>query len=241
MFFPEKHLSRFIDNKLITYNRYTMSSDSEELVLTNEEDDLLNEAICMSTTSKVNTQPKEQRKTEEEKSINKNNCEGNKTVCKNNKLEVDPTPEANKNTNKAKNIKYESNTISKVHNSAQKRPGDTTLDIREPKMSRTRYHSDRSSTSTNAYSIDNGKKPIEYETDPAILARRQKEIDYGKNTIGYDRYIQAIPKDKRTREHPRTPPKYIKYSRRGWDGMVKLWRKQLHYWDPPQENESIDQ
>ena len=39
----------------------------------------------------------------------------------------------------------------------------------------------------------------------------------------------------RTREHPKTPPKHIKYSRRAWEGLVKCWRKKLHTFDDPQD------
>ncbi|CAM9747870.1 unnamed protein product, partial [Choristocarpus tenellus] len=32
------------------------------------------------------------------------------------------------------------------------------------------------------------------ETDPRRLAQRQKQIDYGKNTLGYDIYVATVPK-----------------------------------------------
>ncbi|XP_014261051.1 histone RNA hairpin-binding protein [Cimex lectularius] len=79
------------------------------------------------------------------------------------------------------------------------------------------------------------KKKREAETDPEVIARRQKQIDYGKNTIGYDRYTQLVPRDARTKIHPKTPPIHLKFSRRAWDGLVKVWRQRLHFWDPPSE------
>lgn len=75
---------------------------------------------------------------------------------------------------------------------------------------------------------------VEYETDMAVIRRRQKQIDYGKNTIGYQKYVESTPKNKRKAEDPTTPEKFIKYSRRSWDQQIRLWRKRLHEFDPPE-------
>lgn len=43
-------------------------------------------------------------------------------------------------------------------------------------------------------------------------------------------------REKRTAKNPWTPQKNLKYSRRAFDGLVKLWRKELHCYDPSNMN-----
>ena len=36
--------------------------------------------------------------------------------------------------------------------------------------------------------------PVAVEADPHRIAQRQKQIDYGKNTLGYQRYTEEVPR-----------------------------------------------
>lgn len=75
-------------------------------------------------------------------------------------------------------------------------------------------------------------KGVLKETDPRRLAQRQKQIEYGKATPGYQDYVKQVAKSKRKREDPKTPNKYQVCSKRSWDGQVRKWRRMLHFYDP---------
>lgn len=89
---------------------------------------------------------------------------------------------------------------------------------------------------------DNGDKPLNEQkppqpilTDEHRLSQRQKQLDYGKNTMAYGRYITETPRHCRQVRDPRTPDKFQICSTRSWTGQVKSWRRRLHEWDPPTE------
>lgn len=73
----------------------------------------------------------------------------------------------------------------------------------------------------------------ELETDAEVIRRRQKQIDYGKNTIGYQNYIKKVTPNRRNRKDIFTPNKFCKFSRRSWDQQIKIWRKRIHEYDEP--------
>lgn len=68
------------------------------------------------------------------------------------------------------------------------------------------------------------------------LNQRQKQIDFGKNTLGYQRYIQTVPRWERKPTDPVTPDKLKLSSTRGWQGQIRLWRRALHLYDPPADD-----
>lgn len=91
--------------------------------------------------------------------------------------------------------------------------------------------SGKSTTPTRDRSMS--PKPIEIENDCDTLIRRQKDIDYGKNTAEYQEFVNNVQKKDRLNNQPWTPDKYEKMTRRNWDKQTKIWRKQLHYWRDP--------
>lgn len=78
------------------------------------------------------------------------------------------------------------------------------------------------------------KQPIE-DLTPARIAQRQKQIDFGKSTEGYQNYILKVKIEDRgedERKYPVTPRTDEKISKRFFDYKLKKWRRALHRWDP---------
>lgn len=83
---------------------------------------------------------------------------------------------------------------------------------------------------------------LERVSDTHVLAQRQKQIDFGKNTLAYDRYSTEVKRRERTEKDPQTPDASEPISKRRFDGKVKAWRRSLHVWEdthPPQQADSV--
>lgn len=71
------------------------------------------------------------------------------------------------------------------------------------------------------------------ETDPHKIKQRQRQIDYGKNTLGYARYCELVDRAMRKPSDAWTPDVRAAASKRAFDGLVRKWRRALHAYDPP--------
>jgi histone RNA hairpin-binding protein len=76
-------------------------------------------------------------------------------------------------------------------------------------------------------------EPRKEETDPRRLSQRQKQINYGKCTVGYQEYLQRVPVLERAPTDPHTPRIELGHSKKTWDRIAKAWRRRLHDYDPP--------
>ncbi|KAH8278940.1 hypothetical protein KR018_011531 [Drosophila ironensis] len=139
------------------------------------------------------------------------------------------SPQSNENSRS--NSPNSSN--SSAHGDADAPKGSNTKPGSRPRNNCFKGHKEEKRVRHNSHTSSTSSSSSYVETNEAVLARRQKQIDYGKNTAAYERYLEMVPKSERGREHPRTPNKYGKYSRRAFDGLVKIWRKSLHVFDPP--------
>ena len=79
--------------------------------------------------------------------------------------------------------------------------------------------------------------PKPKETDEHKLKQRQRQIDYGKNTLGYARYLELVDKSARKAGDIWTPDIHASMSKRAFDGCVRKWRRLLHAYDPPVEDD----
>lgn len=64
----------------------------------------------------------------------------------------------------------------------------------QTKKSKIELESRRRTESTGSGSSSGKRGAPELETDEEVLSRRQKQIDYGKNTVGYDNYAKQVPR-----------------------------------------------
>eukprot|EP00667_Euglena_gracilis_P007672 EG_transcript_7762 len=75
------------------------------------------------------------------------------------------------------------------------------------------------------------------ELEAHRMSQRRKQVMFGKDTVGYTRYRDLVPRESRGKDDPQTPDfTDTKLSKRSFDGLVRQWRRALHKWDLPEDS-----
>ena len=74
--------------------------------------------------------------------------------------------------------------------------------------------------------------PVTQAEWQARFQQREKQIEMGKATKGYQVYTKSVKREKRTPADPQTPDSREMCSKRQFDGKLHKWRKGLHQYDP---------
>jgi|EP00979_Chaetoceros_neogracilis_P005067 hypothetical protein len=114
----------------------------------------------------------------------------------------------------------------------QNEPNSTVLDV-VPKRRKLPFGKVSVATSTTTTGSDekNNEDLGIRKLDPIIpqevqrMKTRYKMVQKGKNTVGYDEYLQKVPKKmrRRSKEQPVTPDHTLDIPNRRWQGQVKAW------------------
>lgn len=72
------------------------------------------------------------------------------------------------------------------------------------------------------------------------MSQWQKQIDFGKNTLGYQTYQRLVPREARRRDDPQTPEIRRDISKKRFDGQLRAWRRALHKYDDPEALEATE-
>lgn len=76
--------------------------------------------------------------------------------------------------------------------------------------------------------------------DEETLTRRDKELQKMKEKPTYKRYLKEVPKIARQKGiHPKTPNKFLAWSRRSWDKQVKVWKRSIYEWAGESPSSSV--